>query len=32
MIGKYFLISLTIITILSCNNEKQEDTYFDNAS
>ena len=32
MIGKYFLTSLTIITILSCNKEKQEDTYIVNAS
>ena len=32
MIGKYFLTSLTIITILSCNKEKQESTYIVNAS
>ena len=32
MIGKYFLSFLTIVTILSCNKEKQDGTYIVNAS
>ena len=32
MISKYFVSFLTIVTILSCNKEKQEGTYIVNAS